>query len=347
PPGHAGLNILLTYAKLGPETAPVERWFSQYQWERGLQSLKFRALTSISVRGGRLGRRRLASPQHAPLDDPSAIVEWLAEAAAAGRPGILETYSSSAVRVCLAAQEAGADISGSVMQVSGDPFTAAKAAVLADAGVRGANEYGMGELTRVGLPCANPVEPDDCHLVTDKVAVIQHDIQVGEGGVSVPALGSTSLLPTAPRIALNMQVGDYGTLERRECGCAMDTIGLDLHAHSISSYDKSTTEGMNLLGPVLSGLVDEFLPGRFGGTPTDYQLVGREDDALGRLELVVSPRVAPGNDDQIVAAALDYVEAEGSRLTAELWRDGRALRVLRREPEVTPSGKILPFHLVR
>ena len=79
---------------------------------------------------------------------------------------------------------------------------------------------------------------------------------------------------------LNVESDDYGVLERRHCGCPLDAAGLDLHMHTIRSWEKLTSEGMTLGGADLIRLVEEILPARFGGAPTDWQLVEEEEEGL-------------------------------------------------------------------
>jgi hypothetical protein len=89
------------------------------------------------------------------------------------------------------------------------------------------------------------------------------------------------------------------------------------------------------------------LPTRFGGGPTDYQLVedvGR--DGRPRLRLLVDPEVGPV-DAQSVAAAFLSAIGPGSgveRVMGLLWEEARVLEVERRPPLRTPAGKILHLH---
>src|SRR4029453_18706923 len=110
---------------------------------------------------------------------------------------------------------------------------------------------------------------DDVHRALDKVAMIQRDRPVASGEVSVNAIMLTSLLPNASNIMINVENGDYALAEERECGCPLGELGLNVHLHGIRSFDKLTTEGNNFLGSDLYTLVDEVLPARFGGAPTD------------------------------------------------------------------------------
>jgi hypothetical protein len=53
---------------------------------------------------------------------------------------------------------------------------------------------------------------------------------------------------------------------------------------------------MTFLDTDVIRVLEEELPARFGGTPTDYQLLEEEaDDGQPRLQLLVHPRVGPLN----------------------------------------------------
>ena len=143
-------------------------------------------------------------------------------------------------------------------------------------GSRAVCHYAMAEAGRVGWACANPTALDDVHLSRDKLAMIQRERPVASGDATVNAILLTSLVPTSSKIMINVETGDYAVSEQRQCGCPFGELGLDVHLHRIRSYDKLTTEGNNFLGSDLYTLVDEVLPARFGGAPTDYQLVEEE-----------------------------------------------------------------------
>ena len=60
-----------------------------------------------------------------------------------------------------------------------------------------------------GLPS---ILSDDLHLFSDCDALIQRSREVTDSGLSVGAFLFTSLLPPAPKILLNVESGDYGTV---------------------------------------------------------------------------------------------------------------------------------------
>jgi hypothetical protein len=346
PPGHAAINNVLRHAKLG---RPPERWFSPYRGGPRASSLKYWAFTGYAVWGSRLWGRPLPRPVHAPLAEAAVVAEWLAAKRKAGTPALLETNCSAAVRTCLAALARGLDISGTFMRVGGEPYTEAKAAVLAEAGVRAGCHYSIGEVGRVGIACARPAALDDCHLLGDGVALIRRPRRPSGVREPVPALHLTTLHPTAPKLLVNAEAGDYAVLERRDCGCAVAAAGLEWHLHSIRSYEKLSSEGMNFLGIDLLCLLEEELPARLGGRPTDYQLVEREDGALPVVEVVIAPRVGPVDEHRAVESVFAFLASrgEGERLMADRWREARTVRVARREPTGTEGGKLLPLQIER
>jgi hypothetical protein len=94
-------------------------------------------------------------------------------------------------------------------------------------------------------------------------------------------------------------------------------------------------------------VLEEVLPRRFGGAPTDFQLLEREDGRQTRLVLGVDPRLAHAPTDEVRAAFLDAIRTMfGGALTVREWRHGDAFAVVREPPIATASGKILPLHLL-
>jgi hypothetical protein len=252
------------------------------------------------------------------------------------------------VRVCLAAQQHSVEISGTFFRLGGEPYTEAKANVIAQAGCRAVCHYASSETRWIGFACAAPHALDDVHLLADKLAVIQHHVPVGDRGVTVPAFVFTTVHPSCPLILLNVATDDYGVLEERDCGCPLGALGLRQHLHGIRSYEKLNSEGMTFFGLDLYPVLEEVLPARFGGEPTDYQLVESEEQGLPRVSILVNPRVGPVKDEAVIAAVLDALRTcPDGEMMAQRWREGQTLRVLRRPAYTTAAAKILPLHILR
>jgi hypothetical protein len=148
---------------------------------------------------------------------------------------------------------------------------------------------------------------------------------------------------------LNVESDDYGRLECRPCECLWGKLGFEQHLSDIRSYDKLTSEGMTFLGSELVALVEDMLPEQFGGNPTDYQFVEEEEGGLPKISVIVSPRVGTINEEAVIGAVLNWLGSYPGCKTmmADLWKDGRTVRVIRREPFATRAAKILPLHILQ
>ena len=159
----------------------------------------------------------------------------------------------------------------------------------------------------------------------------------------------TTVSPSVRRVLINVESDDFGTVERRECGCPLGELGLSTHLHGIRSHEKVTTEGMSFSRTDVVALLETTLPARFGGAATDYQLVEDDRAGLRRLEIVVDPRVGPVDEAQVARLFLAEMGAgsASSRMMARIWREGQTVTVVRRQPHVTAAGKINTVHVLR
>lgn len=345
PPAVSGMRVILKLAKLGWQT---EKWYSQNRFRPTMTTAHYFLFAAVTIYGSKLFHHALPKPQYVPLDKASIVARWLERKRSEGTPGTLLTQASSAVRVCRTALDENIDISGSFFLVGGEPYTSAKARIVAQAGCRAASYYAMAEIGTVGEPCGSPESIDDIHLLEDKVAVIQKEKPIGQSGYSVGSLLYTTLLPSCPKIMLNTDTSDYGILETRDCGCPAGELGLRTHLSGIRSYDKLTSEGVAITGSELMQLQEDVLPQKFGGDPIDYQFVEEEEDGIPKVHIRVSPRVGPVDEQRIVDAVLEVLCAKrgANRMMADRWRQARTIRVVREEPHATFGGKILPLHML-
>jgi hypothetical protein len=346
-PYGAGMNAVLRYAKFGGSAA---RWFTQNRVPTFGLSWQHGWLTRFLVLATRWCGRPVPQPQHIPLAQAERIAACLAELKTRGTPALVNTNASSGTRVCLAAKEHGLDIAGTMFRLGGEPLTPARARVVTSSGSRVVTIYGMGEIGRIGLPCAHPDEVDDVHVLLDKLSVIRRLRSPRAGGPPVPVNVYTTLVSSTPKLMLNVESDDFGQLQERSCGCRLEQLGLRMHLHTIRSHEKLTSEGMNFLGHDLIRLIEEVLPARFEGAPTDFQFVEDETpDGLPQVRLLVSPRVGHLSEDDVVAAVIDFLNdlpgAGGA--FGERWREGGTLRVVRREPYATNASKVLALHTMK
>jgi hypothetical protein len=344
PPSRAGLNNYVYQVKSG---GSVERWFNPYRARSDASGLRFALFTGYTIRVGRLFGGGLRRIEHRSAAEAPAVARWLAEQCRAGSPAVLDAQLGLGIRACLAALDQGLDISGTFFRFGGEPYTEAKAKVVTATGSTAACHYSMAEIGRVACACADPTGLDDMHFMSDKLEVIQRPRALDEDP-PVDILSYTTLLTTTPKVMINVESDDYGVITERTCECPLGRLGFGRHLQRIRSHEKLTTEGNHFLGSELHGLVDEVLPARFGGGPTDYQLVEEEDGALSRLSVVVGSRVGDVAEQEVLGAVYAYLRRQPrNRLMADFWEQSDTLRVVRREPYLTAAAKILPLHVRR
>ena len=341
PPSAVGLRSLFQFARVGKTPA---KWLAPNRpmWNR--QGFQGRAMTAFTMLASRRYGRPAPRPQYAA--DMKGLVKYLADAVRSGTPALVVCLVSPAVRICLAAEEAGADITGTAFFAAGEPYTEGKAAVLKRVGATGLPTYAMQEAGAVARVCGARSAPDDMHVMTEKLAVLQRPLQRGPG-LTVPGLFYTSLLTSAPKLMLNVESGDYGVIEERDCGCLWQQLGFATHIHTVRSYEKLTSESVTFMGSMLYELLEQTQPARFGGSPTDYQLVEEEEGGLPRVSLLISPKVGPLDEEAVLETVFEGLSfTDWSRRMADQWREGGTLRVQRREPLTTGASKILPLHIL-
>ncbi|MEP7207324.1 MAG: hypothetical protein ABI920_10325 [Casimicrobiaceae bacterium] len=343
-PGAAGIKTFLRHAKLGDR---VLVWFTPRKALARLEDLKYQAFMIATALISRLAGQRMPTPRYVPPREAGRVAAWLAEHKARGQPAILDTSTSTAVRTCIAASALGIDIAGSLFRVSAEPYTITKDAIVRERGCRTASHYSCAEVGYLGMACANPEVPDEVHLMTDKVALIQVPKAIGNSGHSVNALVFSTVLPSCPKLMLNVELGDYAEVTRRRCGCLFEELGFDTHLAGIRSWEKLNSAGVTFLGTELIVLVEDVLPKRFGGHAMDYQFVEEEEEGIPKVTVVMHPRLGEVDEAAVVDAVLSALQAcPGGGLMTDTWRNTGTLRVRRVEPHVTGAYKLLPLHVL-
>jgi hypothetical protein len=347
-PSAAGLVALLYLAKMG--NLPV-RWFSPVEARTIKPSLAKRLATYYAVYAGRLFGAAFPKPEYVDLEQAYKVADCLAEVLKRGQGCVLWTYSNSAVRVCQASRQRQLDLSGTTFVLGGEPLTGAKMKEIRVVGANAVSAYITAEIGIIGFGCAGQTTAsDDIHLFKGSHAVIQHRREVPFSGASVNAFLFTSLLHKAPKMLLNVESGDYGVIETRQCGCKLGELGLTDHIYNIRSFDKLTGEGMSFVGTDILRIIEEVLPAKFGGASTDYQMVEEEDErGRTRLTILVSPEVGEIDEGELVQTVLSELSRgnDTQRMMTEIWSQAEMLRVKRRRPLVTAAGKLLPLHIQR
>jgi len=346
-PDSSGVTALLRHARIGQFTP---KWFAQVVARDFRPALKYRLATRYIVALSRLYGKSFPSPEPVRLEQAEIVARWMAETLRSHGSCLVRTLVSGALRVAIAARDAGLDLSGAIFMGGGEPTTPGKVQQIRASGARHVTHYNITEVGNAGAGCANPADSNDLHFLADSLALIQYPRPVPGVGLTVPALCYTSLATTAPKILLNVETDDYGVLERRSCGCPLEAYGFTEHLREVRSFRKLTGEGVTLVGSEMVRILEEVLPGKFGGTPLDYQLLEEEDEQhFTRLSLLVSPRVALADEQAVVDTVLAAL-GEGSvaaDLARAVWKQAGTLRIKRVEPVWTARGKLMPLHVQR
>jgi len=215
------------------------------------------------------------------------------------------------------------------------------------AGAAVTSRYASIETGQIAYGCLAPEAPDDLHVLHDLHALITAGAEGAAAGLPVNGLLVSSLRMTTPLVLLNISLGDQAQVVQRDCGCPLGDVGWTTHLSAVRSHEKLTAGGMTFSDRDVARVLEEVLPGYFGGASTDYQLVEDEaDDGRPRLRLLVHPSVGPLDPGAVAKTFLSAI-GEGSdtdRMMALLWRDASLVRVERLAPYALASGKIAHLH---
>jgi len=327
-----------------------ERWYSPIASSDLKPAMRYRLANRIIVETARLSGAPIPRPKLLRMDQADVIARWAADTLEKHGQCVVRTHVSKALRVCIAAREMGIDLTGAVISAGGEPPTEAKVREIERTGARFLSGYHFTEVGAVGLSCLNPVDSNDQHLFKDHLALIQHPRPVPGFDQTVDAFYFSTLLPTAPKLLLNVESDDCGLVETRACGCPWEEFGFTEHIRHIRSFRKLTGEGVTLLGGQMERILEEVLPQRFGGTPLDYQLLEEEDEqGFTRLSVVVSPKVSLDNEQAVIDTVVAALRGGslGADVSGAVWSRAGTLRVKRMEPIWTGRGKLVPLHMDR
>lgn len=359
----------VTLAALGSASGPVIVWMPReagFLWWVALAHmhrppLRWFSMTDLSaVRVPRwhqtmyrLGQvigmsRGLRIPylEYVPLSEASVVLDAVWAIRARHGCCTVVTSPSAATRLAGLASQRNADLERVAFLVGGEPLTPGKHGEIIRTGARVGVRYNITEAGAIGGACSYPTEVDDVHFLADSFALITSERALPNGRF-VGGFMITALLPVSPVLVLNVDSDDFGQITVRRCGCVWDELGLHTHLSGIRSFSKLTGEGMTVLGTECVRIIEEVLPREFGGRSLDYQLLEVEDEHyLTRLCLVVSPSVGPIDEEKLLTRFQEELRRpwiQGAAMPT-MWRQAGTIKVVRREPVATPSGKLLPFH---
>ncbi len=341
-PATGGLRRGLLYPRRG---YPVDKWFALAGSFR--HSWHYRVVTGFLILEARLLGIKVEFPTYLPHNDFSQVARHLARRKSEGADCMFSASVSSAVRVAAAAAEEDLDISGILFGVHGEALTDPKRAVIEATGARPYPGYTISELGKIGGPCRQMDKGNCVHVCRDSVALISYRRLAPLTEVEIDSLMFTSLLPFAATILVNVEMDDSGVLGPATCDCSLSAMGFNQQVSNIFSYGKLTGQGMTLLGGDVLNILERALPERFGGTPTDYQLVEREGEQQTEIELRVNPRLGALSEEEVKSYFLSQVAGfTGGAISRWTWLQTEGVQVALAEPYMSGNRKVQPLHLL-
>jgi len=279
-PDPTGVGI---YLRSAAYRGQPERWFTPITGAHFKPALKDRLATEYVLLASRLAGVPCPRPEPLPLNEAARLAQWASESVRVHGCCEIVCTVSLALRVCLAAEEAGIDIRHATFFGGGEPYTAARRAVFERVGARYVSIYIATDTGPMGIACPESHEAGDQHLLEDNIALIQHPREVAGAGVEVDAFYLTTLRPATSKILLNVESDDYGVVDSEPCGCPLEGLGYRRHIRKIRSFGKLTGEGVTLVGSEMVRIMEEVLPQRFGGGPQDFQLLEEDREQRRRF----------------------------------------------------------------
>ena len=296
-----------------------------------------------------LARRAGGFPQRvaAPFSEPDRVLERLLDLIANARRPAVQTTPSAAVKLSLAAQRRDKTLTGATFLLGAEPLTHARRTAIEASGARAVPLYGSSEAPWIGGQCRGAGVSDEVHVLEDSYAVVPAAEPNREDDRGGRTLLLTSLRRAAPKVLLNVDIGDRAVLSRAPCECLYDRLGCHLRLHTIRSTDKITELGVTFAIHDVFHVLEEIFPRRFGGAAGDYQLVeARDAQGLARYTILVNPRLFAVETRGLPAAFLSEMGKlqHYYRFMASAWAREHLITARRAEPHATAAGKIIPFH---
>jgi hypothetical protein len=345
PPG-GGLKGVMLQAAAGEDAT---HWFCSKRINGpGGAPLRYRLATHAALGVARAAGAKVSWPGYVPFEQAVVLARWANDQVQRAGACTIHASVSRILRIAVAATEHSIDLTGTVLRGGGEPPTPAKVAQIVSTGATFRSSYAFSEVGTVGSSCLEATGPNDQHFMQDHLAMIQASRPVPNFAMDVPAFCFTSLLTSAPKLLLNVESDDYGTVDTRPCGCPWETLGFPRHIRDIRSFRKLTGEGVTLVGSDMERILDELLPARFGGSALDYQFTEEEDDrGFTRLILRVAPGIALGEEAEALEFVLRSLEQTGgsAAVAQSTWRQAGTLRIRREAPTMTGRGKLMPLDI--
>jgi hypothetical protein len=336
-PGYGIMSLLIfARANLG-----FERWFAIGGKSR--QNRHYRAVTRFLVAEMRLMGTRAPYPTYLEPNDFLPAAEYLARRRSEGARLIVNGFVSSLSRVAAAAADHGLDLAGCRALCAGEALTPAKCATMESVGIQPYATYWTSEFGSLGPACRSMRSRNSVHISREAVALTMRPHELA----GVDSICLTSLLPFAPRLAINVEIGDTGVIEPSTCDCSMRKLGFDLQIRDVAAIGHVTAQGMMIAADDLAKVLEEALPARLGGHAGDYQLVETESGLQTEMVLRVRPGAANVPLEEVLKAFLaETGRLYGGSLSVMSWSHSNGIRAEIGEPVLAGAGKFRAVRLL-
>jgi len=334
-----GLLLALVTKRMGLN---CDSWYAPAGGAPG--NAHYRLATHSIVTILRLSGARISYPAYLPPNEFGPIVDALARHHARGDKTAIGGFVSAVTRVAANATERGIDLSGCCAIVTGEALTDAKRSVIESAGITPYSIYGASDMGTVGYPCASMTTGNCVHVFVNGLTLTtrpsQHDS-------NADALCATSVLPYAPRVLINVEMGDTGIVEEARCHCSLSALGLTTQVRNIAAISKVTAQGITIDVADLVRLLEEAIPSRFGGGPHDYQLIEKEGAAQSEAELRIRPGATTADPKQVLEFFLSETRRlYGGSMTVLSWTQSDGIHVVVAPPILAGTGKFRSVRLL-
>lgn len=340
-PTSMGIGSCMGAARMGYR---VERWFALGS---SVRNFHYKALTAALVARLRLAGAKIPLPTYLQQGDFSPVAEFIARRKREGVRSNIMGMVSSITRIAAAAIDLGVDIRGTIALVTGESLTDAKRELIEATGIEVFPSYGTSEFGGIGMPCRQMNTGNRVHVSVDRIALISRPIEDAWCDEPVESLHITSLLSFAPRILINVEIGDTGVIEPATCHCGYSKLGYSLQVRDMAAISKLRGQGYSLRAPEIVQLLEEGLAQRFGGRPGDYQLAEVEGKAQTEMVLRIHPRAGVKSPEEVLQFFLaECRRTWGGWNTILHWTESNGVRVEVVEPVLAASGKFRAIRLL-
>jgi len=253
--------------------------------------------------------------------------------------------SREVIKLCHLTEREKCSLKNVVFYWTGEPLTLRRRSHIQAQGAHILSSYAFREIGHVGFSCPyGSSEVDEYHLSSDIVALIERKRAVSST-LNKNVFLWTGLSAHLPKIMINVESGDYGSIYKKECKCIYGKLGMDTHVSRIRSFEKLISPEIDFFGERLQDLIEDVLPARIGGEDCDYQFVQESENNMPpRLYLYVSPSLGKIDVARISDSIFNYLkhQDDAEKIISSLYIHDNMIGIKRLKPIPTLREKVWP-----